>query len=245
MDPSKNSWPEPQGERREELVRFMTQWELPCERLELFDQALTHSSYAYENSLPGDNERMEFFGDTVIGLYVADWLFETFPDEDEGLLSKRKANLVSRRVLGRRARAMHIADVLRLGKGEAQNAGRGRISILGSAQEALVGAAYIAFGAEQAKRYVLDHIVLPCADWGEMEDQQDFKSTLQEKVQRHCHMSPRYQTVGEIGPDHEKRFVVQVKIQGKVCGRGEGRKKKSAENAAAKSALECYLVENG
>ena len=245
MSGASGEWPEPDPARSDELREFLALWGLRSERLALFDQALTHSSYAFENRLPGNNERLEFLGDSVIGFCVAHWLFEAAPQAQEGELTKRKAALVSRSVLGRRARALGIGRVLRLGRGETQRGSRLRSSVLGSALEALAGAACLELGLGAAREFVLNHIALPCLDGPESGDLKDHKSIFQELVQKQFRGAPQYETLSESGPDHDKRFVVRVLVQGREYGVGEGQRKKTAENQAARVACQRLLEELG
>ncbi|OPZ14527.1 MAG: Ribonuclease 3 [candidate division BRC1 bacterium ADurb.BinA364] len=240
MDDNQPEWPAPSAERAALLVRFLRQWNLSAEKIELFDQALTHASFAFENNLPGDNERLEFLGDSVLGFVVARWLFESSPLAAEGNLSRKKASLVSRSILGRRAREMGLEEALRLGKGESRNASRHRTSLLGSSLEALVGAVYLTFGMDAAQRFVIDHIAAPSQELLERPEARDYKSAFQELVQKRFRCPPQYITVGEFGPDHEKNFRVQAVVGGRVFGEGEGRRKKDAENLAAQIAVEYF-----
>jgi len=237
------SWPEPDSERAGQLREALSSWGLQCDRLALVDQALTHSSYAFENGLQGDNERLEFLGDSVIGFIVVSWLYEQQPDEEEGELSKSKAALVSRSVLGRQAKLMGLGPLLRLGKGDAQSGNRRRSSVLGSALEALVGAVFLELGSGKTRDFTLQHIVLPSVALAREAAARDYKSQLQEAVQRRYRETPEYRTVSATGPDHNKQFDVEVFIQGRSYGRGTGSRKKSAENAAAQTALDQFEKE--
>lgn len=237
--PKRNSpvWSEPAEERAGQLRDFLHGLGLKVEKLSLIDQALTHSSYAFEHSLPDDNERLEFLGDTVIGFVVAEWLFATWPHSGEGELSKLKAMYVSRSALGQRAEALGLEDLLLLGKGDQRHHVRRRSSVLGSALEALVGAAYLQLPIEDVRQFVIEHVAKPSRNYLEQAEMRDFKSALQEVVQKEFHETPSYEIVSEKGPDHEKQFRVEVSIQGQSYGVGEGKRRKSAENFAAQMAL--------
>ena len=231
-------WPDPQEARADQLRDFLKRLDLHPSRLALFDQALTHSSYAFENGLPGDNERLEFLGDSVIGFFIAEWLYSTSPHAGEGILSKHKAMHVSRSMLGQRAQELGLEDLLLLGKGDLRSGSRRRSSVLGSALEALIGAVYLEMDFQNAKRIVLEQIAMPSREYLETSGVRDYKSALQEFVQKRFHETPVYQIVSEIGPDHEKLFRVEVTIRGKFYGSGEGIRRKTAENQAAREGLE-------
>ncbi len=237
-------WPEPDSDREAELCAALSGWGLDCDRLALFDQALTHSSYAFENGLKGDNERLEFLGDSVIGFVVAAWLYEKRPEEEEGGLSKSKAALVSRTVLGRQAKLMGLGPLLRLGRGDAQSGNLRRSSVLGSALEALVGAAYVELGPERTREFTLLHIVMPSVALANEAAARDYKSQLQEAVQGRYRETPEYRDVSATGPDHNKQFEVEVFIQEQSYGRGTGSRKKTAENDAARTALDQFENES-
>jgi ribonuclease-3 len=209
----------------------------PPERLQ---RALTHRSYSFENDLTTDNERLEFLGDAVIGLLVSEALFARPGGADEGALSKARAALVNRKALGRAARELQLGQHLRLGRGEEQEGGRDRLSTLGCALEAVVGAIYLERGLDACRRFVEAFLVPNEDDWVERATSADFeaKSRLQERLQQSSQPLPRYEIVGEDGPDHAKRFVVEVYIGDTMAGRGEGPRKKAAENAAARAALD-------
>jgi ribonuclease-3 len=227
-------------ERHDQLLRFLDGFSLQVdpEALELIDRALTHRSYAFENQLPYDNERLEFLGDAVIGLLAAEHLFRIFQQAHEGELSKRKGRVVSRTVLGRRAREMGLAEVVRLGRGEDRTGGRHRPVLLGSALEALVGAVYLALGWETAAGFVRHSILEPLDEVAAAEDLTDYKSRLQEVVQKHHQITPEYRVARETGPDHNKRFFIEVYVREEKYGEGWGPRKKVAENEAARAALE-------
>lgn len=186
-------WPEPDEERAGQLHQFLNNLNLNADRLLLFDQALTHSSYAFEHSLPGDNERLEFLGDTVIGLVVSEWLYSSLPESGEGDLSKKKALFVSRTVLGKRAEALGLGKVLRLGKGDSRSGTRRRSSVLGSALEAFVGAAYLELDYRVVRQFVLDQIAAPSRVYLQQPDLRDYKSMLQEAVQKPFSPDPAIQ----------------------------------------------------
>ncbi len=204
----------------------------------LLETALTHSSYANENKAAHCvcNERLEFLGDSVLGITVADYLYRHYGDMPEGRMTRLRAELVCEQSLYRAACRLGLGDHLRLGRGEEHNGGRTRPSILSDAMEAVIAALYLDAGMETAsafiRRCLLDEL-------GPMEPAftTDFKTALQELVQRQNGQILTYELVGEEGPDHAKTFSVQVRLNGEVLGRGAGRTKKEAEQAAAENAL--------
>ncbi|MCD6384934.1 ribonuclease III [Candidatus Sumerlaeota bacterium] len=225
-------------ERKELIQEFIKTYGLDSIEPSLLETALTHRSYVFETNTPGlqDNERLEFLGDAVINTVAAEYLYRHFEHASEGELSKLRARLVSRVMLARRAREMNLGALLRLGKGELQTGGRQRNSIIGAAIEAVVGAVYLSSGAEKAKEFVLNHIITPSASLLTSEDYLDYKSRLQELVQKKFHTIPEYRVVAEKGPEHKKLFTIEVWINGRKYGTGEGGRKKIAENIAAKEA---------
>lgn len=201
--------------------------------------ALTHRSWAFENGQGPDNERLEFLGDSVISLVVSEFLLNEFPMENEGELSKRRARLVSRPMLGQRAAEMGLGPLLLLGVGEEKTGGSRRRSTLGGALEALVGTIHVRLGHEASRAFVLERIVghLMAAAGGDDTAHGDYKSRLQEWTQSRHYCLPAYDLVEERGPDHEKQFVVDVILKGKTLARATGGRIKIAENEAARLAL--------
>ena len=205
----------------------------------LLETALTHSSYANENRASGIvcNERLEFLGDSVLGVTVADFLYRHFPDMPEGRMTRLRAELVCEQSLHRVALELHLGDYLRLGKGEEHNGGRKRASILSDAVEAVIAAMYLDAGMETAAGFI-HRCLLDDVRAIETPTFTDYKTSLQELVQRHSGQVLSYELVGEEGPDHAKTFRVQVCLNGDPIGRGIGRTKQEAEQAAAANALE-------
>jgi len=194
--------------------------------------ALTHrSSGDAEN-----NEKLEFLGDAVLSLAMSDVLMARFPDAREGDLSKIRASLVNAEVLARKARELELGRWLRLGKGEEKSGGRDKPSILASAYEAVLGAVYLDAGYEPA-RAVIERQFAPDVEEHLTVGLRDYKTRLQELTQRLFRETPAYTLVEESGPDHAKRFASEITIGGRTCGRGVGRSKKMAEQAAAADAL--------
>jgi len=220
--------------------------------VELLDEgllvtALTHKSWVNENpaAASGDNERLEFLGDAVLDLAVGHLLMEAVPDAREGELSQLRAALVDERGLARVARAAGVGRWLRLGRGEEQSGGRDKDSLLANAYEALAAAVFLDRGWDAALALVRRHFgdavgPSPRALLGS-----DHKSRLQEEVQRLRREPADYRLVEESGPDHRKRFTVEVVLNGQVIGRGTGGNKKEAEQSAAGAALQALGIERG
>lgn len=202
------------------------------EQRDLLLQALTHRSLA-EESPHGDNERLEFLGDSVLALLVNEWLFQTNPEASEGALTKLKAAYVCEPSLARAAEALALGELLAIAAGDEAAGGRTRPSTLSDAFEAVLGALYLACGIEAARRFVRRELVDridPAAVW-------DHKSRLQELFQEKSRITPAYRTRVESGPAHDPVFVSEVVVGEKLLGSGTGRSKKLAEQAAAEAAL--------
>jgi ribonuclease III len=203
----------------------------------LFDVALTHRSFAYENDVTETNERLEVLGDAILNLCVTDLLYKRFPDLLEGDLAKLRASLVSEPALAAIAADLGLGDAVQLGRGELLSGGPRKPSIMADALEAVLGAIYVD-GGIQTIRKVVRHLFgdLVEAAAGK-EIPKDSKTRLQELVTRRHGILPRYRVTG-FGPDHEKRFRAEVFVNERFEGRGEGRSKKEAEQAAAADALD-------
>jgi ribonuclease-3 len=199
---------------------------------ELFELALTHRSFAYENGGLAHNERLEFLGDSILGQAVTVMLYNENPHLDEGELAKRRASLVSSVALAEVARAIGLGAHIRLGKGEELTGGRDKSSILADTVEAIIGAAYLDLGAEQATALVLRLIVPLLEDPERFGAAMDPKTSLQELAARLGRGLPSYQ-VTDSGPDHSKRFHASVLLGRDVIATGDGSSKKQAEMAAA------------
>ena len=207
------------------------------QRIHLLEQAMTHSSYANEHRRDkmGNNERLEFLGDAVLEAVSSDFLYHTYPLMPEGDMTKLRASLVCEPTLAYCARILHLPDQIRLGKGEEQTGGRGRNSIVSDALEALIGAIYLDGGFEPARTFILAHIL---DDIEHKKLFHDSKTVLQEIVQDWQKREEIcYEPIGEEGPDHAKRFIVQVRIGDRLFPEGKGSTKKAAEQEAAYHAL--------
>lgn len=196
--------------------------------------ALTHKSYASETAGAHDNERLEFLGDSVLGLSTAHFLYFKKPSSEEGKLSKSKSILVSRKFMHQWACEINLGNYLLLGEGERRSEGRTKDSILSNAMEAVLGAVYLDGGFDAANKII--------AAWLNenypKSNVVDYKSTLQERVQKKYKISPVYKTRLVVGPEHDKTFTVEVVVKNKILGSGLGKTKKAAEQESAKNALE-------
>jgi ribonuclease-3 len=222
----------------------------------LLEQAVTHSSLAFEQAVQGvqedkpatlDNEKLEFLGDAVLGLLVAQSLYESFPDLEEGALTRLRAALVSRRHLGNVAESLHLGDHLRLGRGEERNGGRRKTVLLANSFEAVLAALYLDAGLDTARSFIQRTVIEPTASrlykgLERGESMGDHKSALQEMLQARGATPPEYEVKAETGPDHRKRFLVEVVIPASpqlppVKAQGTGTTKKRAEQEAARAAF--------
>ena len=207
----------------------------------LLDQALSHSSYIREKKEDNirDNERLEFLGDAFFDAVIGESLYKMHPQAEEGKLSKMRASIVCEQSLAGAADRLRLADYILLGYGEEKNGGRQRASILADAAEAVVGAIYLDGGYEEVRKFVLGAFdrELQEAKAGRITNR-DHKSALQELLQANGIHDIKYTLENEEGPDHDKTFTVKLEIGGKILGRGTGKSKKSAEQEAAKNALE-------
>ena len=209
----------------------------------LLQNALTHSSYANErwhNSLMS-NERLEFLGDSILGMLVAEYLYRNFPDRPEGELTRMRADMVCEKTLAAVANRIDLGRHLMLGNGEEQGGGRSRNSILADAVESVIAASFLDGGMEAALQFIQKFILVevPVTKLHNT----DYKTALQELVQQKKNQALSYTLVAESGPDHDKHFDVEVKLNGKVVGIGSGSSKKRAEQDAARAAIEALFPE--
>lgn len=228
--------------------------------------ALTHSSFAYElaiestgnpdSSVSLDNERLEFLGDAILGMVVAEGLYETLPDWHEGELTRLRAELVSRRNMAEVAQAISLGQYLRLGKGEERSGGRRKAAILANTMEAVIAALYLDGGLEPVTNFLHQHVLGPAAQKlaGELRSGAalgDHKSALQKHLQANHSATAVYAIVGESGPDHRKRFQVELRLRlpdgelGPAISNGIGGTRKKAEQDAARVALEYLATPHG
>ena len=211
--------------------------------LELLDRALTHTSRAHEDAseTSGHNEPLEFLGDAVIGLVVAEMLHQRDPEGHEGAKSKARAHLVAARSLARRAGRLGLPALLLLGRGEEKTGGRGKTALWADAYEAVVAALYLDGGLPVAQRFLAGEFADELA--GPLPEAADFKSTLQEMLQARGEPVPDYVVAAEEGPSHRRRFRVECRVQGTVMGEGTGFSKKEAQQDAARKALDAYSIQ--
>ncbi len=207
----------------------------------LLKTAFVHSSFRNEN--PGyeeHNERLEFLGDSVLGLVIAKYLFHKHPKAAEGELSRKKAKLVSTAVLNALSERLGLADFVLLGKGEGQGTAQKKLGA--NLFESLVGAIYLDLGMETAEKFIIEHLIDFIKNSDTMQAATDYKTVLQETCQKKFKLLPIYRLLKEIGPDHEKTFYVSVEIRDKYSAEGQGRNKKYAEQDAAKQMLQLLKI---
>ena len=218
---------------------------LPVGESDLLAQALVHTSWLHEHpdSAAGHNERLEFLGDAVVNLAISEALFAAHPNDDEGLLSARRASIVSTVGLARLAGRIDLGPSLSLGEGEAQRGGRRRPSILASALEAMAGALYLELGYDATRDWLLGIAAPEISLDAPMSSLKSPKSRLQEFTQRRTGSRPEYRVVDATGPDHEKEFQVEVLVDGRPLGVGVGTSRRIAETAAAQRAMEVLRAE--
>lgn len=224
-------------QRKEELLQFLDTLKLYPDSVTLINQAFIHKSFSNEKDCGKDYERLEFLGDSLIGFVVSYSLYRRHPNLAEGSLSKLKSVIVSRVYLAQIARELGFGEYVLLSRGEENTGGRERDTLVGAVLEAFVGTIYLEMGFETSKKFIERYILRRKI---EIEDTStwDYKSRLQELVQKEHRKSPEYRTVSESGPEHKKEFVCAVYIMGKKCAHAKGPRKKIAENLAAKKALE-------
>lgn len=225
--------------RRKELLLFQKKAGLKFKRLDNLDLALCHRSFVHESSTDiSNNETLEFLGDSVIGMVVADYLIRLLPDRSEGDLARIKAHVVSEDTLAGIALKLGVDSVVRLGKGEEASGGRKKRALLCDCLEALVGALYLDSDYGRAARFVLKNINSPIDLVLADRHRKDYKTLLQELTQKRFHHYPKYVLDRKSGPDHQKTFWMTVEINGESYGPGKGANKKTAEQEAARLAYE-------
>ena len=205
---------------------------------ELLTEAMTHSSYAHEQHKGMKyNERLEFLGDAVLSIVVSDYIYKHCPELPEGELTKLRASLVCEKSLFDFAKQIDLGSYLRLSNGERRNGGAKRPSIVSDAFEALIAAIYLDGGMEAARKHIL-RFVIPEIEQHKNHSFKDYKTALQEIIQKNPGEKLEYRLIGSSGPDHDKHFKVEVCLNSNVIGKGGGRSKKEAEQQAAREALE-------
>ncbi|HEX9745419.1 MAG TPA: ribonuclease III [bacterium] len=215
--------------------QFLVKIGIEPKDMSVYRRALTHLSAA--DNFGESYERLEFLGDSVIGMIISDFLIREYPEKGEGELTRIKATVVSREVLGEKARSMGVDRHLRVDTARVRNGGDAEFSILSDCFEALTGALLLDRGYMACKKFVLMHLKDDCIAMKDIEGPTDFKSKLQEIWQQEYKEPPEYHVVRESGPDHSKTFSIEVRYNGKKLGIGSGKSKKKAEQSAAENAL--------
>lgn len=225
--------------RMQKLEEFQKKINYNYNNINLLNKALTHSSYAneFKSKKILYNERLEFLGDSVLGLVVSDYIFNNYKELPEGELTKVRALSVCEPSLAKRSIKLKVGEYLLLGKGEEATGGRNRISILSDAFEAIIGSIYLDGGMDASREFILDNLLATIKGAVRGEVLLDYKTELQEIIQKNPNSNIKYNVIKEEGPDHNKKFYVEVLNNEKILGSGEGSSKKEAEQDAAKHAL--------
>ena len=237
-DQQKPTYSKIREENLSAIKSFVEQHQLEFKDLALFQRALTHSSYSNEtkNVFP-NNERLEYLGDSVLGLIINEYLFQEFPNLSEGELDKMRSNIVREQALAKVASKLQLNKLLLLGKGEKKNGGNKRSSNLANALEAVIAALYLDQGFNITRTKVGEWFAKQIEEVGKAKESKDAKSLLQEFTQKYFQKLPIYKELSHTGPDHRKLYSVQVIIQGKEYAQGQGFSLKDAEQQAAERAL--------
>jgi ribonuclease-3 len=232
--------------RKKELLLFQSHAELRFRKLDFLNLAFCHRSYANETQEDVDNnEKLEFLGDSVLGLVTSEYLYYLLPEKAEGDLARIKSFVVSENTLSIIARKIKIDNYILIGKGEEYSGGRNKKAILADCVEAIIGAYYIDSGIKAVRTFILTHIVPEIMKVIENRHDKDYKTLLQEFVQKKYKTYPKYKMLKKTGPDHDRTFLVEVKIKEQVFGPGEGKNKKAAEQSAASIAYKAFIAEMG
>ncbi len=228
------SVPKITSDRRKELLLFQKHAHIRFRRLELLNLAFSHRSYANEHEMDVDNnEKLEFLGDSVLGLVVSEYLFTSYPGMVEGDFARIKSFVVSEESLSAAARKVKVDNYILIGKGEEYSGGRSKKAILADCLEAIIGAYYLDSGYGKVKQFILDILIPEIDKVLENRHKKDYKTLLQEYVQKSYKTYPRYSVVKKSGPDHNRQFWVSVTVNGETFGPGKGKNKKEAEQEAA------------
>lgn len=203
----------------------------------LLKQALIHKSYAFENHIES-NEKLEFLGDSILEFLSSKYLYNNFPNLSEGEMTKVRADIVCEESLHKIAQKHNFSDFLYVGKSEKASHGNTRPAIMADSVEAVIAAIYFDSGLEEAEKFIVENLKERAAVASKNVGQKDYKTVLQEKLQKQGEVHIEYEIIKEEGPDHDKRFTAQVKCNGKILAVGNGKTKKNAEMEAAKKALE-------
>ena len=230
-------------ERKRELVLFQKQADIKFKNLDLLNLAFSHRSYSNESSADIDNnERLEFLGDSVLGLVVSDWLFVHLPNLDEGDFSRIKSFVVSEESLANIAKKLRVDNFILIGKGEEYSGGRSKKALLADCLEAVFGSYFLDSGFKAATDFIQRLLVPEIKNVLANKHRKDYKTLLQEYVQKAYKSTPRYELLKKTGPEHDNTFWMQVAVLKKVYGPASGSNKKEAEQAAAKIAYESLGV---
>ncbi len=226
-------------ERKAALDRLQERFGYRFRDPDLLETALTHRSFVNENPDPvrPDNERLEFLGDAVLELCVSDMLMRQFPDQTEGRLSQLRASIVNEQPLAELAKGFAIGDCMLLGRGEESSGGRGKASLLANALEAVLAAIYLDGGFAVASGFICGLFAPLIRNEGQPPVYRDYKTVLQQIAQHRFRVTPRYTLIREYGPDHDKTFVVELALAGRIATTGTAKNKKEAEQRAAEKAL--------
>lgn len=236
--------PEVTQDRRKELQSFERHVQIRFRRYDLLNLAFSHRSYANESGAHiANNEKLEFLGDSVLGLVIAEYLYELLPEAEEGRLAKIKSFVVSEDSLADVARNILIDEYILIGKGEEYSGGRQKKALLADALEAVIGAYFLDSGLAKVKRFILKYFIPEIQKVLENRHRKDYKTLLQEFLQKKYKIYPKYQLVKKTGPDHAKEFWIEVLVMERSFGPGRGRNKKEAEQKAAHLAYD-YLISN-
>ncbi len=200
---------------------------------ELLKLATIHKSWCVENKISYNNERLEFLGDSVLAIIISEYLYKTYPDKDEGSLSKLKSVLVSKNQLAKWGKQLNLGKYVLISKAEELSGGRKKDTIIASMFEAILGAIYLDQNLEKCREFIINNFLSKSFNI----EIEDYKSILQEKVQKELKVLPEYTIIKETGPDHDKEFDCIVKINNEILGHGKGKTKKQAQQNAAKEAL--------
>ncbi len=225
--------------RLDQLKRFAKALQIPLGDGQYLNEALTHKSYTHERKMnPSyNNEKLEFLGDSVLGLVISQHVFESYPEVTEGGLSKVKSVIVSAQVLSEKAKGLNLGDFLLLGKGEEKSGGRVRPGLLADALEAVIGAVYLVGGLSAAGKLILSFLREDVDNVFSGRMEKDYKTLLQEYFQKTQKLAPRYEIIREWGPDHNRNFETSCTVNGKTIATGIGKNKKEAEQIAAQEAI--------
>ena len=225
--------------RLDQLRRFTKTLQIPLGDGQFLNEALTHKSYTHERKMnPSyNNEKLEFLGDSVLGLVISQHVFESYPEVTEGGLSKVKSVIVSAQILSEKAKLLNLGEFLLLGKGEEKSGGRVRPGLLADALEAVIGAVYLVGGLEASRKLILSFLREDVGHVFSGRMEKDYKTLLQEHFQKTQKLAPHYEILREWGPDHNRNFETSCMVNGKTIATGVGKNKKEAEQTAAQEAI--------